>query len=742
MYPIALDLRGRLVVVVGGGGVAERKVRGLLAAGARVRVVAARANRQLRAAAQRHEIELCERPYQHDDLAGAVIAYAATDDDGVNATVVREARARGVLVDDASNRQRSDFATPLAHHVGPLTFAVDTGGRSPSFARRLLAELRGHFDERYASAAQTLWHAREYAKVTLPAGERSAVMASLAARDIDELAALHPACVEHEVDALYAALQSPSREATGANGATEPSDEAVDDGTDTPVQAANDQATARSEETADALPRRATDDVPFVSGAEGRALVAVTRGSALALWQTRHVAAVLARSGIASIALTVATQADRVQDRALAALGTEGVFVKELELALREGRADYAVHSCKDLPSTLPDDMRLAAIGPRADPRDAFCSERYATFDALPPGAIVGTSSPRRRAQLGGRRPDLVFETIRGNVETRLRKLREGRFDAIVLALAGLERLGVRAAYTVAFEPDVVVPAVGQGALALETRAGEIALAERLHAAFADSPTEFAVAAERAFLRTCRGGCQAPVGAYGTYTGGVLSLRAIIAAPEGQHVVADDVVGRVASRDDCERLGGELAERLLDQGGEAILAAAVETRAPGPLEDGARVGEPKPLADGAGTPDADTLAEPMGADTPDALAGRVFLLPRTQERPSTIAPAFERAGARVVQAHDGVAAAAAFAKRPPDVLLFPSSGSVQAVLPYLASLRASGVRPIVAGMGDASSAAARAAGFPPDVVATEPTIAAFVQSVTRYLVEHGNRWTS
>lgn len=566
-----------------------------------------------------------------------------------------DAKARGILVDDLSSRERSDFSTPHTHHVGLVT-VIDTRGRSPSFARRLLAELRDCFDERYASGAWVLPHAREYAKVLLPPADRGAVMASLAGRDIHDLAALNPAAVEHEVDVVYAALRCSSSGTAETHG--------------------------------------------------GVPLVAATRGSALALWQTRHVAGVLARAGIASTTLPLATTADRVQDRALAALGSDGVFVKELELALREARADYAVHSCKDLPGTLPDDMRLAAIGPRADPRDAFCSERYASFDALPPGAIVGTSSPRRRAQLQARRPDLVFATIRGNLETRLRKLREGQFDAILLALAGLERLGLRATYTVAFAPEVVVPAVGQGALALETRAADGELAQRLHAAFADPATEFAVAAERAFLRTCRGGCQAPVGAHATYADGTLSLRAVIAEPDGQHAVAGEVAERANGRDACERLGDELAQRLLAQGGEAILAAAVETRAPGPL------------------------------------AGRVFLLPRTQDRPSTIGPAFERAGARVVEAHDGAAATAAFAERPPDALLFPSAGSVKAILPYLASLHAGGVHPIVAGMGDASSAAAREAGFPADVVATEPTDAAFVQSVTRYLIEHDNRWTS
>ncbi|MBC5803642.1 MAG: hydroxymethylbilane synthase, partial [Candidatus Eremiobacteraeota bacterium] len=424
-----------------------------------------------------------------------------------------------------------------------------------------------------------------------------------------------------------------------------------------------------------------------------------TRSSALALWQARHVGAVLARAGITSTLLHVISTADRLQDRALASLGTDSVFVKELEAALRDGRADYAVHSCKDLPSTLPADMQLAAVGERADPRDAFCSERFASFDALPSGARVGTSSPRRRAQLQAWRPDLVFAVIRGNVDTRLRKLREGQFDAIVLALAGLQRLGLRAAHTVPLAPDVVDPAVGQGALAIETRAADRGLSERLHAAFADPATELAVNAERAFLRTLRGGCQTPVGAHATYAGGRLSLRAVIAATDGSRLVRGERDAAVETLADCERMGTELAQRLLAQGGEALLEAAVETRAPGPL------------------------------------AGRVFLLPRTQQRPSRIAPAFERAGAHVVQAHDAAGAAAGLARRPPDVLLFPSSGSVHAVAAYLANLRAAGVRPLVASMGPESSAAASEAGFAPDVVATEANVAAFVQSVTHLVIE-------
>jgi hydroxymethylbilane synthase len=301
-------------------------------------------------------------------------------------------------------------------------------------------------------------------------------------------------------------------------------------------------------------------------------LVCATRASALAMWQARHAIARLATAGIVSTVLQISTKGDRILDRSLAAIGSDSIFVKELELALRERRADYAVHSCKDLPSTLPEDMCLAAIGPRQDPRDSFCSERYPTFEDLPARALVGTSSPRRRAQLQALRPDLRFEPIRGNVDTRLRKLAEGEYAAIVLAAAGLARLELRATYTVPFEPDVIVPAVGQGALAIEARAADAPLIERLHAIFSDEASELAVMAERAFLRTLRGGCQAPVGAYATFDGSVLQLRGAIASTDGTRVVRGENAGSVTVAAEAEALGGELARQLVEAGGDAILA--------------------------------------------------------------------------------------------------------------------------------------------------------------------------
>jgi len=668
VYPIALDLRGKLAVIAGAGTVAARKVRGLLAAGARVRVVAPEAVEEIAEAAAAGALDLLRRPFAAEDVIGATLVFAATPSEAVNAAVVAAARARNILVDDTTGGAPSDFSSPMVHRSGSLTFAVDTGGSSPSFAQRLRDELRGRYDEKYARAADTLARAREYAKAVVQPEFRGPVMRALANREIEELAAMNPSTVENEVEEAYAELTKPP-------GARPPE--------------------------------------PF------RQLVVATRASRLAMWQTRHVMASFARYGFVSTVLQISTKGDRVLDRSLAALGTDSIFVKELELALRDGRADYAVHSCKDLPSTLPGDMSLAAIGPRADPRDAFCSERYSSIDDLPPGALIGTSSPRRRAQLQALRPDLRFETIRGNVETRLRKLREGGYDAILLAMAGLQRLEIAATFTVPLEPDVLIPAVGQGALAIETRAADRDLADRIAAIFTDPHTDIAVRAERAFLRTLRGGCQAPVGAHATVAGGELTLLAAIAAVDGSKIVRGRVTIPLAGVAEAEALGESLARRLLAEGGEAILTAAAESI--------------EPDAVGAlAASEADELAGP--------LSGRLFLLPRTQERPSSIAPALRGAGAEVVEAGSSDDAALALGGRTPEALLFPSSGSVRAVDAFLARLRERGIKPIVAAMGDASSAAASEAGFPPDVIASEATVGAFVHSVTHYLIGQDARF--
>ncbi len=646
MYPIILTLRGRPALIVGGGPVAERKLRGLLDADADVTLVSPAVTAPIAALAAGGRVRWCERRYEPADVAGAVLVFAATDDAALNAQIGTAARAAGALVNDASDAGRGDFATPAVHRSGALTVTVDSAGLSPGFTKRIRDELAVVFDTRYARAAQTLGRLRERVQAVVPLAERAAVMRHFSERDIDDLAGMPPSELEHEVE-------------------------------------------------------RAADTVAEVIPADPHTLVCASRASALAMVQTRMMMAQLAAVGIASTVLNITTKGDAVQDRSLAAIGGDSLFVKELENALRDRRADYAVHSCKDLPSTLPDDMTIAAITRREDPRDAFCSERYASFAALPAGARVGTSSPRRRAQLHALRPDLRFDDIRGNVDTRLRKLRDGEYAAIVLASAGLRRLGIGATYTVPFAPDEITPAVGQGALAIETRAGD-PIAQRIAAALTDPQTNLCVRAERAYLRTLRGGCQAPVGAHAAFADGVLTVRGVIAALDGSRVVRGRrscEIGAFGAADvaAAEALGIELAHALLAEGGAAILEALTS----GPL------------------------------------AGRLFLLPRTQDRPSRIAPALREAGAEVVEAADSAAARAALGDRVPTAILFPSSGSVIAITEYLAGLRDNGQRPVVAAMGPASSDSADACGFPPDVVAPSAEIGTFVQTITRFVLENG-----
>jgi hydroxymethylbilane synthase len=275
--------------------------------------------------------------------------------------------------------------------------------------------------------------------------------------------------------------------------------------------------------------------------------------------QTRTVAARLAERGIVTTILPITTIGDRERDRAIDRIGSVNVFVGELESALRDGRADYAVHSCKDLPSTLAGDMSLAAISKREDPRDAFCSQRYPSLEALPAGAVVGTSSPRRVFQLRAARPDLDFRTIRGNVDTRLRKLADGGFDAIVLAMAGLLRLRAGAPYVVPLDLDVCVPAVGQGALAVETRAGDDWVAAQIRDAVNDLRSELCVLAERSALQAMQAGCSAPIGIYAEWASDGCEMRGVA---DGEPPVAARRKAIIENAAGAQALGIELASDL------------------------------------------------------------------------------------------------------------------------------------------------------------------------------------
>lgn len=309
-----------------------------------------------------------------------------------------------------------------------------------------------------------------------------------------------------------------------------------------------------------------------------RRIVIASRESALALAQARRVQARLAAlyPGASVELLGLTTEGDRRLEVSLARIGGKGLFVKELEHALAAGRADLAVHSAKDLPAELAPGFVLAAVSEREDPRDAFVSNRYPSLGALPPGARVGTSSLRRQCQLRARHPGLAVEPLRGNVTTRLGKLDEGRYEALVLAAAGLVRLGLGARITALLDPETSVPAPGQGALALECRAERGDVIAWL-APLNDEAAARCVAAERAFSRALAGSCNVPLGAYAELRGGRLRLRGFVGAPDGSRIVGGALEGEDA---EPEALGAALAERLRREGAGEILAA-LEAQAAG-----------------------------------------------------------------------------------------------------------------------------------------------------------------
>ena len=305
-----------------------------------------------------------------------------------------------------------------------------------------------------------------------------------------------------------------------------------------------------------------------------RRLTIATRESALAMWQAEHIRARLASCypGISVDLRGVTTQGDRVLDRPLAAIGGKGLFIKELENELREGRADLAVHSLKDVPMDLPEGFVLAAIAAREDARDAFVSTNHASPASMPAGSVVGTSSLRREAQLRERHPGLTVETLRGNVHTRLRKLDEGRYGAIILAAAGLKRLGLGTRIRALLDPDESLPAPGQGALAIECRVERVDLVNVL-APLADRATTLAAAAERAFSRALGGSCHTPLAAYAEWEEGRLWLRGLIAARNGGEVMRGERERAIDDIEDAHALGTELADDFLRRGAHRFVVA-------------------------------------------------------------------------------------------------------------------------------------------------------------------------
>ena len=300
-------------------------------------------------------------------------------------------------------------------------------------------------------------------------------------------------------------------------------------------------------------------------------VVIATRRSALALWQAEHVKARLAAAhpGLAIDLLPLSTRGDELVDVSLAKVGGKGLFVKELENALAAGRADIAVHSMKDVPAQLPDGFALAAILAREDPRDAFVSRNYPDLASLPPGAIVGTSSLRRQAQIAARHPALEIRALRGNVETRVAKLDRGDYAAVVLAAAGLKRLGLGSRIRAYLAVEDYVPAAGQAALGVECLAGRADL-HRLLAPLDDAGAAACVRAEREVNRALGGSCTIPLGAYAELKGARLSLRAVVASVDGKKAARAQADGEPSVP---ERLGARVAAELRAQGADEILAA-------------------------------------------------------------------------------------------------------------------------------------------------------------------------
>jgi hydroxymethylbilane synthase len=294
-----------------------------------------------------------------------------------------------------------------------------------------------------------------------------------------------------------------------------------------------------------------------------------TRKSLLALWQANHVKDRLEQlhPDVTVELVPMTTKGDVLLDTPLSKIGGKGLFIKELEQAMLDGRADIAVHSMKDVPVEFPEGLGLTVICEREDPRDAFVSNQYPSLEALPAGAVVGTASLRRECQIRARRPDLVVKTLRGNVQTRLRKLDEGEYDAIILAAAGLKRLELEDRITGLLSPEESLPANGQGAVGIECRLDDAELLALL-APLDHAPTRLRVLAERAMNQGLQGGCQVPIGAYAELEDDKLWLRGLVGKPDGSQMIFDEITG-LASQG--EALGAELAKRLLARGADKIL---------------------------------------------------------------------------------------------------------------------------------------------------------------------------
>ncbi|MBE0513823.1 hydroxymethylbilane synthase [Sulfurimonas sp.] len=303
-------------------------------------------------------------------------------------------------------------------------------------------------------------------------------------------------------------------------------------------------------------------------------LVIATRGSQLALWQSNHIKAILEEQnpGLEVELNIIVTTGDRIQDRALSKIGGKGLFLKELEEAMLRGEAQIAVHSLKDVPTVMPDGLLLAAITEREDCRDALLSQKYANIDSLPRGAVVGTSSLRRRMQIEKLRPDLTIKDLRGNVDTRIRKLKDGEFDAIILAAAGINRLSlldaVQHVYPISL--DEMIPSMGQGALGIE--AVNDAEVLKIVAGLEDEYSRIETTIERSFVDVLEGGCQVPIGVNASVLeDGNVSIRAVLGLPDGTEMLSDS---KITSKKDYQSVGREMAAEFIAKGAKELLARA------------------------------------------------------------------------------------------------------------------------------------------------------------------------
>ncbi|MBV8726224.1 MAG: hydroxymethylbilane synthase [Candidatus Eremiobacteraeota bacterium] len=639
MKALSINLRiaHRLVVVVGGGRVAARRASTFLSAGARVRMIAPKFSAEAHALAD-PQLTRVDRNYENGDLADAFLVLAATNDAKVNAAICADAHEAQILCSNAADPDAGNFTLPAAAHHGNVTIAVDTAGASPELSKKILKQLGSALDRHAGAAAETLAIMRAHTFAIAETNQRRRLRREFANLPLDMLASL-------------SADEARSYVETALSGA---------------------QIDSHSSST----------------------VTCASRGSRLALTQTSSVTSALENAGIKSEILTIATHADLTPNQPLSAMNAENVFVKEIEAALMDGRADYAVHSCKDLPSTLDPALQLVAISAREDPRDAFCSERFASFYDLPSNARVGTSSVRRRAQLMCLRADLEYVDCRGNVDTRLRKLRDGQFDALVLATAGMARLGATSSTVVAFEPEEIVPAVGQGALAIEMRRGESDLHAMIRQTINDRRAELEIVCERAALATLGGGCKAPIGIHAEHRDAGLIVHGIVCSHDGSQTVTARASAVVETPVQSAALGERLASQLLISGAAQLLRSA----------------------SGIGLP----------------LAGRVIVLPRTQMRESRIAPALERCGARILQVHSAEEALQVFGEQTVDMVVFASSAAVDTVGEMFPTWRVDATRPAIATMGEHSAEAVAARGVAADVIAGEPSVESLVDAVQRY----------